>query len=107
MKLRDKRAIIATNIGPKIENNPNLMNIFSLTNPNDIAETLTNELEKIIEEIAPSKRVQINKRNKKKLNADTNEAIKEADTALTLATNTLATDDFRNTKHLQNITKRK
>merc|ERR1711954_141090 len=106
-KIRDRRNLTATNILPLIESNNELQQIFQMSDPEKIANTFTKELETIIEYLAPSRRIQRNNKNKQKLKQDTIAAIVEADSALTLATNTLSTEDFRNAKHLQNVAAKK
>ena len=44
-----------------VENNPKLQSIYDLTDPDDVAEVLSGELNKIIKKLAPQKRIQIKK----------------------------------------------
>ena len=72
-----------------------------MTDPNIIAETFTNEMSKIVNHLAPERRVQLNKKNKIHIPKELKDEIKIADSYLTKATETLNTDDFRIAKTKQ------
>ena len=56
--VRDNKLLTKHTLNQYFENNHNLNEIFSLTDPDQIAELLVYEVSIIIESIAPSKRVQ-------------------------------------------------
>ena len=58
MKIREWENINSDSLMSEIEDNANLQSIFSLTDQNDIAETIVKELNDIIEILAPARIVQ-------------------------------------------------
>ena len=105
-KVRNRKNLIASILMPLIEDNDNLQGIFRTSDPDVIARTLTDEIDVIIEKVAPSKMVQIKKVDRMKITGETKDKIKHADKAVTTATKTLNQDDFRKAKNLQNEVKR-
>ena len=105
-KVRSRKNLIASVLMPLIDENENLQKIFSTSDPEIIASTLTKEIDDIIEYVAPSKLIQIKKTDKLRITKETKDKIKEADKAVTNATKTLAQDDFRKAKNLQNDVKK-
>ena len=66
----------------EIEENEKLMRIFELEDPNSIAETIVEEMNIILEELAPSKVIQLNNRSQPWQTTETKQLIKEADESL-------------------------
>merc|ERR1711954_168249 len=64
---RDTRNITPDNLNSMIENNQKLTEIFSEKDPNQIANTFITEMNQIIDILAPTRRIQINKLNKNKI----------------------------------------
>ena len=56
---RDNSKLTKDNLIHEVENNPNLQNLYNLTDPNQVANVLQNELNHIINRLAPKSRVQI------------------------------------------------
>ena len=104
-KIRCRKNLNSSILMPLIENNQKLQSIFSTSNPDFIADTLTNEIDIIVESVAPSKLVQIQKKDKLKITGETRTKIDEADKAVTHATKTLDQNDFRKARNLQNEVK--
>ena len=57
--VRDNSKLTKDNLIHEVENNPNLQNLYNLTDPNQVANVLQNELNHIINRLAPKSRVQI------------------------------------------------
>merc|ERR1711954_142775 len=105
-KTRNHRNLTAGNLMIKIESNRNLTEIFSETSPNRIAETLIKEMNTIIEEISPERKIQITRKNRLNLSHRLIEDMKSADDQVTVATSTLQQDDFRKAIRMQNKIKK-
>ena len=106
MNIRSRVNLTSSNLMNLIESNQNLCDIFSMTDPDDISDTLLKELNNIINEIAPIKKVQITKYNRLKLNKELTNEIKEADHQVTVAKETMDTEEFRLAKRKQNRLKK-
>ena len=106
-KIRNRINLNSKTLMPLIENNLKLQGIFSTSEPDTIAETLTTEIDNIVESVAPSKIIQIKKKDNLKITGETRNKILEADIAVTKATRTLEQNDFRHAKNLQNEVKKR
>ena len=86
-----------------VSKNINLQNLLQVECPDKVAETLQEELNKIINELAPEKRVMINKTNQPYLSADLQERIVEVNGLLTAAIASKDRSDWRLHNHKRNI----
>ena len=77
-----------------MDNNPKFNSIFNETDPNIIVNIFITEMNTIINTLAPTHRVQINKYNKYKLSNEVNDAIASADQQRTKAINALNREEF-------------
>ena len=66
----------------EIENNAKLQEIFSLEDPDEIANVMVAELNRIVEDIAPSRIIQVTNKSQPWQNKETKEAIHDADKSL-------------------------
>ena len=101
-KIRDTRNLKRENIVPTIENNIQINSIFSMTCPNKIAKVLIEELNKVIEYLAPSKIVQVRKDHQPYINEETRDYIKLADTQLNCAISSNDVEEWRIYKYMRN-----
>ena len=56
--MRDRTKLNATNLLKLINENEKLMNVFNENDPDTIADTVITEMNKIVENLAPGRRVQ-------------------------------------------------
>ena len=101
MNVRDQRNLTPENINKMIEDSHVFNDIFSEKDPNKITDMYTNEMNRIINTLAPTRRVQISKRNKYKLSDEVKEAMHKADIQRTRATVMQDRDEHRHAKNLQ------
>ena len=84
-----------------MEKNQKLQEIFQLTDSKKITDVFISEMGIIIKTLAPSKWIQLNKKNRTKLSREAIETVNEADKLLNTATNTLNNNSFRAAKAMQ------
>ena len=90
---RNNQNLTKSNLINEVENSVPLQTIFEHTDPNIVAEILHNELNLIINKLAPKKRVQV-KNDIPYLDKQTREKKKSVEKLLTKAINTCKTDQI-------------
>ena len=85
-----------------VAKNINIQNILKWDDANQVAETLHLELNKIIDELAPPKRVQSSKNNLPYLNNELRDRLKEQDRLLTAAIRSKDREAWREHNHYRN-----
>ena len=101
--IRDFKNLTQDSLKFKLQKNIKIQNILRETDPNVIAETLNDELNRIIDELAPKKRVIVNKKNQPWLNNDLRDKMRRVDDLLTVAIDSRMKDDWRLHNHQRNI----
>ena len=104
---RNWKLINSSSLMQMIENNERLQDIFRYTDPETIATIIVEELNKIIDEIAPPKTIQIRGRDSKHKNEELEELKSESDHQLEKAINTGDRDEYRLYTRLKNKFQRK
>ena len=90
------------NLKSKIDANEKLKNIDSLQSSEEVWLTIFNELNAIINELAPRTRVQIKKRHKKYFNKAIKAEMKNVDRQLCIAIQTNNNEEWRLFRHMRN-----
>ena len=98
-KLVTRNAILAY-----MENSHILKDIFSMTDPNEIASAIQIELNSILESIAPAKRIQFRKDNAPYINEELRSKLKTSNDLLTDAIKHNDNDHWRLFRHYRNQT---
>ena len=104
INVRNFRLLTRNMILNYINNSEELENLFTLSDPNEIAASLQMELNSIIECIAPQKKVQFRKDYKPYLNSELLEKIKMSNDYLKEAIKSNDITDWRQFKHYRNDT---
>ena len=104
-KVRKNNILTSANLMPLVEANERLQSVFSVSDPELIAEILIDKMDKIVNSVAPFKVVQLDRKDRLNVTRETREIIRHADDLVTNATNTLETEDFRAAKRAQNYAK--
>ena len=98
---RDYKNITPDNLNSMISSSQVFNEIFNEDDPNIITDKYINEMNRIINTLAPTRRIQVNKRNKTKLSDEVKEAIDKADAQKTIATNSQDREEYRLARNLQ------
>ena len=85
-----------------IDASEKLLSVFSMNNPNFIAENILFEYNRIVDEIAPAKRVDMNKKGLPYIDEELKEMKKEVENRITYAIENPTTDEWRIVKHMRN-----
>ena len=102
MKTREWANLNKENILQEVIYNENLNKILSMTNTNDIWNNLIEELNTIINKIAPTRIIQIKKNSMPYFNKELDENIKECDEQLTKAITTKELEEWRLYRSMRN-----
>ena len=101
---RDKSLLNKHNLEQFLENNTYINELFKWEEPNLIAEILFNELNIIVNSIAPKHKIQLNKKFAPYLNSKIKDRIKEQDRLLGIYKFTNSKGDHLNFKNYRNTT---
>ena len=101
-RIRDSKLITTDSLTYHITNNQRLQTIFELEDPEVIAATIIAEINRIIEDIAPSKVVQMKDHAEPWKDEDVKEIIGDAEKQLEKAINTNNIEEWRWFKSLRN-----
>ena len=105
--IRNWKLVNSTILMNHIESNLNLTEIFSLTDPDEIAKTIILEMNKILEEIAPSRIVQKRSYEKTHKCEELDQLKKQSDCQLEIAINSSDREEYRLYNRLRNKFQRK
>ena len=101
-EVRDYKNLNSDNLMKEIEENEELQSVFSKECPNDIFKTLITELNKIIDKLAPSKLIQIKKKDQPYMSPELKELETELDEQLNTAIRSKDIEEWRLYKSLRN-----
>ena len=99
---QDTSQLNSENLMSKIEESDVLEKIFQKTDPDEIAEYIVLELNRIIEELAPSRIVQVKHNFEPWENEETREVLREANEQLSIAIQYNRVEEWRLFRYLRN-----
>ena len=97
--IRNMNLLNKNTLNLHVEQSHELNEVFSMTDPNSIANTLQDELTLIINTIAPQKRIQVKNIHSNFLTPDIVKKIKTNNKLLTTAINSKTNEDWLNFKY--------
>ena len=106
MRIRNTKLLTKTRLKQYVDQNENLNSIFSLEDPNAVAEIIHIELNSIIESIAPSRIIQCKDNYLPYYDNDIHETISKTNNVLTKAIKSKNNNDWIEFKNLRNTTQK-
>ena len=102
IRIRDWRLVNANSLMKEIDSNENLGSIFKHTDPDVVANMIIEEMNLIVNKIAPAKLVQYKAKEVEYLNDETRDMKKESEERLTEAIKYNKNEDWNHYKNLRN-----